>query len=134
MPVRIFFWNLGFLIFVAAALAIAASNKLDAIAFGLPALLAVWILFQGGLYAQRRWVVLTCASLGALLFLLQMAVLVFFVWWNQGFGNKDAALMSQVFLLWALVIAAVALAWFVRAKLGKGKQRLRSAPPNVDNS
>jgi hypothetical protein len=114
---RIFLWNLAFLVLLAVALATAAANKLDAIAFGLPALLAVCVLIQASLYAYRRWAVLACAILSALLFLLQAALLVFFVWFNQGFGNTQASSMNQVFLIGALLLAVGLLTWFVRAKL-----------------
>jgi len=117
-PARIALWNLAFVVCLAGLLVIAAVTRLDSAAFGLPALLAVWILMQGAVFARRRAWVVRCAVASSLLFLLQVAVLAFFVWWNRGFGNTEMATQSLVLMIWVVLGGIVLIAWFLRAKRG----------------
>jgi len=116
--IRIILLNLAFVLCLAALAAVAAANGLDAVTFGLPALLAVWVLVQGAMFARQHRSVVVCMVASAGLFLLQLAVLAVFVWWNRGFGNTREATQSLVFLIWVILCGAFLLSWFWRAKRG----------------
>ena len=101
---------------VVALLALAAAARLESAAFGLPTLLALWVLVQGTVLARKRRWVAACAIASSLLLSLQVALLGIFVWWNRGFGNTQAATQSLVLILWVFVVGVFCIAWFWRAK------------------
>lgn len=114
---RIVLWNLAFVAVLAASLATAASLRLDGIAFGLPGVFALWILGQGAKFARRHWAVIACAVVGGLLLVLQLAVFVFFAWWQHGFGNTQSSTLWQVLVLSTAIVGAIAIVGFLRTKL-----------------
>lgn len=114
---RIALWNLAFIVVLVASLAVAASLRLDLLAFGLPAVIAVWVLILGARFAHRRWAVVTCAVAGVLLLLFQIALFAFFAWWNRGFGNTRGWTESLVMVLYVAVGGAVVVGWYLVAKL-----------------
>jgi len=114
---RIALWTLAFAVFIAGALAVAVVNRADSAVFGLPTLLAIWILFQGGMFATRRSSVIACAVVSSVLLLLQIGLLAFFVLWNRGFGNTTMATQSLVLIIWVLVGGILLVGWFLRAKI-----------------
>jgi hypothetical protein len=116
--IRIVLLNFAFALCLGAMLAVAAAYSLDSVAFGLPALLAVWVLVQGAMFARKRRGVIVCMVASGCLLLLQLAVLAVFVWWNRGFGNTQQATQSLVFLIWAILGGVFLLGWFWRAKQG----------------
>lgn len=114
---RIVLWNLAFVAVLAASLAAAASLRLDAIAFGLPGVFALWILGQGAKFARRHWTVIACAAVGGLLLMLQLAVFAFFAWWQHGLGNTQSSTLWQVLLLSTVIVGAIVIVGFLRTKL-----------------
>ncbi len=73
-------------------------------------------MFQGGLFASARWAMLTCAAIGTILFLLQAALLVFFIFWNRGFDSTYPANALQVLIGLVLLGGALAVGTFLRIK------------------
>jgi hypothetical protein len=118
---RIVLMNLAFVVALVAFAALAAANRMDSAAFGLPAVLAVWVVVQGALFARRRFWVVTCAVVGCLLLVLQVALLAFLLWWNRGFGNTQMATQSLVLIIWVVVAGAALIGLYLRAKRGKGR-------------
>ena len=114
--VRILAWNVALLIALAALAALAAATRAEAWIFALPAILAVWVLFQGGLFASARWAVFLCAALSALLFFLQVGVLAFIIFWNRGFASTYPANSMQVLIVFTVLAGSVAVGAFLRAK------------------
>jgi hypothetical protein len=116
VAVHLVLWNFAFIVLLVVALAVLAANRADAAAFALPFVLAVWVLFQGAVFAKRRKWVLICATTSGILLLLQLALLTISVLWNRGFGNTSMVTQSLVFVIWVTVGGGLLLAWFLRAK------------------
>jgi hypothetical protein len=113
---RILAWNVALVVALVGVAALAASARAESVVFAVPAILALWVLFQGGMFATARWAVLTCAAIGALLFLLQAALLAFFVFWNRGFDSTYPANALQVLIGLVLLVGAFSVGTFLRSK------------------
>ncbi len=117
---RIALWNFAFFVCLVGVLALAAVAQLESVAFGLPTALAVWVLVQGAVFAQRRCWVVACAATSSLLLLLQLSILAFFAWWNRGFRNNQMETLAVLFFSLVLVCGVFLIGWFLRAKRGFG--------------
>jgi hypothetical protein len=113
---RILAWNVALVGALVGVAALAASAGAESAVFAVPGILALWVLFQGGMFATARWAVLTCAALSAILFLLQAALLAFFIFWNRGFDSTYPANALQLLIGLVLLGGALAVGAFLRIK------------------
>ncbi|MBL8516950.1 MAG: hypothetical protein JNM76_08270 [Betaproteobacteria bacterium] len=104
---------LALFIFFMAAL---PGDVRDRLTLAAPAIVALWLLGQGGLHARRRWAVLTVATVAGLLFLFQVLLLAFIAWFERGFGNVDRATGYIIFLTASAILAVGSLSAFIRSK------------------
>ena len=118
--IRLVAWNLGFIAAFAALVVVVmrvSSSAGDTMGLMLPAILAVWLLFLGALYAGRRGAVIAVAAVAGVLFAVQAALLVLLTWFSQGFGGRTHhTAVYEVLLLWVALGAPALVWWFVRAK------------------
>ncbi|MFO1364754.1 MAG: hypothetical protein U1F45_20225 [Burkholderiales bacterium] len=115
--VRLVLWNGGFALAILALLAVAATLRMDMLAFGLPGVFALWVVMLGAKFARRRSVIITCAVVSVFFVLIQIAVFVFFAWWQRGFGNTQSSTEWQVLIIYVIVGGTFVIGWFLRAKL-----------------
>ncbi|MFO1364478.1 MAG: hypothetical protein U1F45_18815 [Burkholderiales bacterium] len=114
--VRLVLWNGGFALAILALLAVAATFRMDMLAFGLPGYLRYGSTMLGAKFARRRSVIITCAVVSVFV-LIQIAVFVFFAWWQRGFGNTQSS-TEQVLIIYVIVSPEpLSSAGFLRAKL-----------------
>jgi hypothetical protein len=125
---RLTLWNLGFAcVFLAIEFIFAVwvehyfpgvgRGVADVLAFGLPGLLALWVLFLGLIYAGSRTAVVACAVCAGVLTLVQGALLAFLVAWSKGIGGRtNFTTALEVLLTFVLVVGAILIWSFVRAK------------------
>lgn len=113
---RILARNIALLVALPAIAARRAATGAESWVFALRAVLALWVLFQGVLFASAHRAVLACAALGALLFLLQTGLLAFLIFWNRGFDATYPANALQVLLGITGVAGALSVGGFLRAK------------------
>lgn len=118
---RLFLWNVGFVVCLGAVVIHADRAISDPIALALPYIAGVWLLVLGSRFANKRASVITIAIVAGLLFLLQCAIV--------GMGillspyNFERRTEFQL-LLGAVMLTGVTLVWwFTSAKLSRLRAR-----------
>jgi hypothetical protein len=119
--VQIVLWNVGFAVAFVLLVSNLSHGPAETIGVMLPAIVGIWLVFMGSLYASgRRWVIGYAAVAGAL-FALQAAILVLLTWISQGFGGRtDHTAIYEFLLLLTLAAGPTMIWWFVRSRLRVG--------------